>query len=224
VSTQRGKAFILLSKQVFPSKLSCRPHPVCCRGAKPAGLQNYRKGDQPLVEPSSVRVTSTILTEATFESKDGSTNVSKATRSFYAQVSFLQRHVWTRGNLSVWLAGDRHVVSLPFLLSGIRSTTRALQLVQRKARYHMISSPCPRYVVKYDLIYMIMTCSCCAMHACKFWGPQRFVYSSIAQGLRLALYKGLHATSARLIQKGGYRAGPDSRTLRVELTEMLNVP
>ena len=55
-------------------------------------------------------------------------------------------------------------------------------------------------------------------------GPQRFVYFSVAQGLRLALYKGLHATEARPVQKGGCRAGPDSRALRVELAEMLNVP
>ena len=55
-------------------------------------------------------------------------------------------------------------------------------------------------------------------------GPQRFVYFSVAQGLRLALYKGLHATEARHVQKGGCRAGPDSRALRVELAEMLNIP
>jgi hypothetical protein len=55
-------------------------------------------------------------------------------------------------------------------------------------------------------------------------GPQRFIYFSVAQGLRLALHKGLHATEARPVQKGGCRAGPDSRALRVELAEMLNVP
>ena len=55
-------------------------------------------------------------------------------------------------------------------------------------------------------------------------GPQRFVYLSVAQGLRLALYKGLHATKARPVQKGGCRAGPDSHALQVELAEMLNIP
>ena len=55
-------------------------------------------------------------------------------------------------------------------------------------------------------------------------GPQRFIYFCVAQGLRLALYKGLHATEARPVQKGGCRAGPDSRALRVELVEMLNIP
>ena len=55
-------------------------------------------------------------------------------------------------------------------------------------------------------------------------GPQHFIYFSAAQGLRLALYKGLHATEARPVQKGGYRARPDSRALRVELVEMLNIP
>src|SRR3954468_5197791 len=48
-----------------------------------------------------------------------------------------------------------------------------------------------------------------------------FIY---AQGLRLALYKGLHATAARLVQKGGCRTGSDNRALRVKLTKMLNIP
>ena len=45
-----------------------------------------------------------------------------------------------------------------------------------------------------------------------------------ARRLRPALYKGLHATSARLVQK--VVAGKDSgnRALRVKLTKMLNVP
>ena len=54
--------------------------------------------------------------------------------------------------------------------------------------------------------------------------PQRFIYFSVALGLHLALYKGSHATEARPVQKGGYRAGPDSRALRVELAEKLNIP
>ena len=55
-------------------------------------------------------------------------------------------------------------------------------------------------------------------------GPQRFIYFSVAQGLRLALYKGLHATEARPVQKGRCQAGPDNRTLWVELAKMLNIP
>ena len=63
------------------------------------------------------------------------------------------------------------------------------------------------------------------MLACNLlWDPQRFIYFSVAQGLRLALYKGLHATEARPVQKGGCRAVPESRALRVELAEMLNIP
>ena len=54
--------------------------------------------------------------------------------------------------------------------------------------------------------------------------PQRFIYFSVAQDLRLALYKGLHAAEAGPVQKGGCRVGPDSRALRVELTEMRNIP
>ena len=45
-----------------------------------------------------------------------------------------------------------------------------------------------------------------------------------ARGLRPALYKGLHATSARLVQKGGCRTGSDNRALWVKLTKMLDVP
>ena len=46
----------------------------------------------------------------------------------------------------------------------------------------------------------------------------------VAKGLRLALYKGLHVAEARPVQKSGCRARPDSRALRVELAEMLNIP
>ena len=45
-----------------------------------------------------------------------------------------------------------------------------------------------------------------------------------ARGLRPALYKGLHATSARLVQKVVAGTGSGNRTLRVKLTKMLNVP
>ena len=45
-----------------------------------------------------------------------------------------------------------------------------------------------------------------------------------ARDLRPALYKGLHATSARLVQKVVARTGSGNRALRVKLTKMLNVP
>ena len=44
-----------------------------------------------------------------------------------------------------------------------------------------------------------------------------------ARGLRPALYKGLHATAARLVQKVVARTGSGNRTLRVKLMKMLNV-
>src|SRR3954462_4206395 len=47
-----------------------------------------------------------------------------------------------------------------------------------------------------------------------------FIY---AQGLRLALYKGLHATAARLVQKVVTGTGSGNRALRVKLTKMINV-
>ena len=49
----------------------------------------------------------------------------------------------------------------------------------------------------------------------------RFTY---ARGLRPALYKGLHATAARLVQKVVAGTGSGNRALRVKLTKMLNVP
>ena len=45
-----------------------------------------------------------------------------------------------------------------------------------------------------------------------------------ARGLRPALYKGLHATSARLVQKVVAETGSGNRILWVKLTKMLNVP
>src|SRR3954466_9430028 len=44
------------------------------------------------------------------------------------------------------------------------------------------------------------------------------------QGLRLALYKGSHATAARHVPRVGCRTGSDNRALRVKLTKMLNIP
>ena len=48
-----------------------------------------------------------------------------------------------------------------------------------------------------------------------------FIY---ARGLRSALYKGLHATATRLVQKVVAGTGSGNRALRVKLTKMLNVP
>ena len=48
-----------------------------------------------------------------------------------------------------------------------------------------------------------------------------FIY---ARGLRPALYKGLHATAARFVQKVVAGTGSGNRALRVKLTKMLNVP
>ena len=45
-----------------------------------------------------------------------------------------------------------------------------------------------------------------------------------ARGLRPALYKGLYATSARLVQKVVTGTGSGNRALRVKLMKMLNVP
>ena len=59
------------------------------------------------------------------------------------------------------------------------------------------------------------------MHAITQGASASFTY---AQGLRLALYKGLHASSTMLVQKVACRGGPASRALRVKLAKMLNVP
>src|SRR6187399_722931 len=45
-----------------------------------------------------------------------------------------------------------------------------------------------------------------------------------ARGLRPALYKGLHATTARLVQKVVAGTGSGNRALRVKLAKMLDVP
>ena len=44
-----------------------------------------------------------------------------------------------------------------------------------------------------------------SMHAKTYGASTSFIY---AQGLRLALYKGLHALPARLVQKGGFPGSP----------------
>ena len=44
-----------------------------------------------------------------------------------------------------------------------------------------------------------------------------------ARGLRPALYKGLHAIAARLVQKVVAGTGSGNHALRVKLTKMLNV-
>ena len=45
-----------------------------------------------------------------------------------------------------------------------------------------------------------------------------------ARDLRPALYKGLHATATRLVQKVVAGKASGNRTLRVKLTKMFNVP
>ena len=82
----------------------------------------------------------------------------------------------------------------------------------------------------YMHMQMLMKCLCSdlgmLMHACNLsWGPPTALLYFLLHGvIAPALYKGLHATEARPLQKGGYQAGPDSRALWVELAEMLNIP
>src|SRR6187399_487118 len=52
----------------------------------------------------------------------------------------------------------------------------------------------------------------------------RHISFTDAQGLRLALYKGLHATTARLVQKVVAEADHGNRALWVKLAKMLDVP
>ena len=80
----------------------------------------------------------------------------------------------------------------------------------------------------YMHMQMLMKCLCSAlgmlMHAWNLvGGPQHFIYFLLHRVIALALYKGLHAAEARPVQKGGCRAGPDSRALWVELTEIRNI-
>ena len=62
------------------------------------------------------------------------------------------------------------------------------------------------------------------MHAVLVGAPYNASIFSLARGHRPGFVKGLHAAEARPVQKGGCRAGPDSRALWVELAEMLNIP
>ena len=63
------------------------------------------------------------------------------------------------------------------------------------------------------------------MHAILVGAPSTTLLYFLLHGvIAPALYKGLHAAEARPIQKGGCQAGLDSRALRVELAEMLNIP
>ena len=62
------------------------------------------------------------------------------------------------------------------------------------------------------------------MHAILVAPPTALLYFLLHGVIAPALYKGLHATEARPVQKGGCRAGPDSCNLQVELAEMLNIP
>ena len=77
---------------------------------------------------------------------------------------------------------------------------------------------------------MLMKCLCSDLgvlvHACNLsWGPPTaLLYFLLHAVIAPASYKGLHAAEAMPVQKGGCRAGPDSRALRVELAEMLNIP
>ena len=66
---------------------------------------------------------------------------------------------------------------------------------------------------------------CSWMHADLGRGPPTTLhYFLLHRVIALALYKGLHATEVGHVQQGGCWAGPDSRALRVELAEMLNIP
>ena len=77
---------------------------------------------------------------------------------------------------------------------------------------------------------MLVKCLCSdpvvLMHACNLCrgAPTTLFYFLFHGVIAPALYKGLHAAEARPVQKGGCRAGPDSRALRVELAEVLNIP
>ena len=52
----------------------------------------------------------------------------------------------------------------------------------------------------------------------------RHISFTNARGLRPALYKGLHATAARLVQKVVAGADQGNRALWVKLAKVLNVP
>ena len=58
----------------------------------------------------------------------------------------------------------------------------------------------------------------------KLTGCAEHMSITYARDLHPDLYKGLHATSARLVQKMVAGTGSGNRALRVKLTKMLNIP
>ena len=79
----------------------------------------------------------------------------------------------------------------------------------------------------YMHMQMLMKCLCndlgMLMHATWLPPSASFIFL-LLRVITIGLYNGLHATEARPVQMGGFQAGPDSRALRVELAEMLNIP
>ena len=64
----------------------------------------------------------------------------------------------------------------------------------------------------------------CKVESMKLTRCAEHMSFTYARGLRPALYKGLHATAARLVQKVVAGTGSGNRALRVKLTKMLDVP
>ena len=69
---------------------------------------------------------------------------------------------------------------------------------------------------------MLLECLC--MHETWLGAPSASFISLLLRVIALALYQGLQAAEARLVQKGGYRTGADNRALGVEHAKMLNIP
>ena len=133
IPMQRSNSSILSSKQGSSTSYIAGPFHRC-REAWPGGLKSV-EGNRPLVKPYFPNATATVLTKVAFESKDGSTNVLKVTRFFYAQDFPLQKHnmdILKRTYL-LSVVGDRNASLLSLLLFGIASTVGGgLQLAQRE--------------------------------------------------------------------------------------------
>ena len=87
---------------------------------------NYQNhlGIVALSKPFPSMATTTTLTEATFESKDGSTYVSKVARFSYAEVSLHRTQMDKRETLSLWLMEGRYVGLSSLLFFGTKSAAR----------------------------------------------------------------------------------------------------
>ena len=87
--------------------------------------QNYGKGPATR-RTSSVKGHYNHLDRSNVRDKGWEHPCFKGGEVFICTSFHFTKHVWTRGNLSIWLVGDRYVGIPPFLFFGTESAASAL--------------------------------------------------------------------------------------------------